>query len=593
MSRTPLHFAAFAFGLIGLFISQVGRAELLVTADIDGGDSSIKENIRAHLSADDLPCSTSERRLLRALRRAKDEIPAALRALGYYHGQWQVSHSSSTRLEEGISKKLTNQRQACWQVNIKVEPGDPVIITDVAVEVVGEADTDTEFQQYLKTLPIKKGDQLNHGQYEDVKRTLTQRARNRGYFEAKYDTHELVVDRDRNEADIRIRFNSGPRYRFGDIHFVESPLSEALLRRFLPFNTGDHFNNSKLIEFQSKLVSSGYFDSVGVDQQLARKEDRDVPIHVETTAKTRYETTLGIGASTDTGPRISYGLRNRRVNDKGDTYQISSQLSPVQSNLGFQYSQPRATPLTEKLQWSTGVATEDTDTVDSTSFQAKVALIDEVSHGWMQTTSLRFLREDYEIADEDRSSVLLIPEISWARSTSNDPRYPTKGWRLTTAVRGTLKEVISDISMFQMEIDGKVILPLFGGRVISRAGLGATALDEFDDLPASLRFFAGGDNSVRGYGYKDLGPEDDDGEVIGGQHRITTSIEYDHKVWRDFALATFYDAGNAFDTNDFTFYHSAGIGIRWFSPIGPIRIDLAFPLKEGGYRIHLSMGPDL
>lgn len=586
-------FVVIAIGLFAALRCQSASAELTVRTEIDGGDSAVRENIRGHLSADDLPCDVSERRLLRALRRAKDEMTNALRALGYYHGQWQISHAAGNRLEEGIGKKLTNQRKACWQVDIKVEPGEPVIIDAVVIEVTGEAQTDTEFRQYLDNLPIKKGDQLNHGRYEEVKRTLTQRARNRGYFEARYDEQALLVDSDRNLATLNVRFNSGPRYRFGDLHFSESPLSESLLRRFLPFQTGDEFNNSKLIEFQSKLVSSAYFDSVSVDQQLADQEGKRIPIQVETTAKTRYETTVGIGASTDTGPRVSYGLRNRRVNEKGDTYQISSQLSPVQSNLGFQYSQPRANPLTEKLQWSTGVATEDTDSVESTSYQAKVALIDEVSHGWLQTTSLRFLREDYEIADEDRSSLLLIPEISWARSTSNDPRYPTKGWRLTTAVRGTLKEVISDISMFQMEIDGKVILPLFSGRVISRAGLGATALDEFDDLPASLRFFAGGDNSVRGYGYKDLGPEDEDGEVIGGQHRITTSIEYDHKVWRDFALATFYDAGNAFDTNDFTFYHSAGIGIRWFSPIGPIRIDLAFPLKEGGYRIHLSMGPDL
>ena len=597
MMRLRKSIIAVFIAAAALLLCAQSRAELLVMADISGEDdsldSAIQDNIRAHLSADNLPCSTSERSLLRALRKSGDEISRAMRALGYYHSSWKISHKKDSRLEEGISKKLINKRQDCWKVRVVVTPGEPVRMTQVDVKVLGEASTDPVFQDYLNELPAKVGQQLNHAAYEDIKKGLNQRARNFGYFEAKLDTHTLEIDTDTNQANISISFDSGPRYHFGAVTFSASPLGEPLLERFLPFQIGEAFNNNKLIEFQSKLVSSGYFDSVSVDQQTSESDAKTVPIAVTTTPKTRYETTAGIGASTDTGPRLSYGLRNRRVNPDGDTYQVSSQLSPVQSNLGFQYSQPRANPLTEKLQWSTGIETEDTDTVDSTSFQAKVALIDETSSNWLQTTSLKFLREDYEVSDVDRSSILLIPEIAWTKSQSNNPRYPTKGWRITAAVRGAVKEVVSDISMAQVETDAKLILPLWGGRLISRAGFGATALDEFDELPASLRFFAGGDNSVRGFGYKDLGPEDDEGEVIGGQHRITASMEYDHKVWRDFALATFYDVGNAFDSEDFTLYHSAGIGIRWFSPIGPIRIDLAFPLKDGSYRIHLSMGPDL
>ena len=98
---------------------------------------------------------------------------------------------------------------------------------------------------------------------------------------------------------------------------------------------------------------------------------------------------------------------------------------------------------------------------------------------------------------------------------------------------------------------------------------------------------------MRGYGYETLGPEDATGEVVGGKHRLTGSVEYDYRVWGDFALAGFYDAGNAFDTSDFTFYESAGFGLRWLSPIGPVRVDFAFPLKDGGFHFHLSMGPDL
>jgi translocation and assembly module TamA len=578
---------------IAVFQAGFARAELLTIVDVDGGNTDIQNNIRAHLSASNLPCSVSERRLIRALRGAGEEISSAMRALGYYRSSWRIRHQQDYRLEEGIGKKLVNLRQECWRVTININPGKATLLTSVEIQLSGDASQDSVFKDYLASLPLKEGQQLNHAAYDNIKRSLSQQARNRGYLDAKFLKHILQVDPKNHTALVAIHFDSGPRYRFGEIHFTESPLDDALLRRFMSFTESDPFNSDQLIEFQSNLISSGYFDTVSVDQGNTDQKQNRIPINVVTQAKKRYETTAGIGASTDTGPRLSYGLQNRRVNPRGDSYHISSQLSPVQSNLGFQYSQPRTNPLKEKLQWSTGIETEDTDTTESTSFQAKVALIDEVGNNWLQTSSLRFLHEDYTIADADHRSVLLIPEISWVKSRSNNPRYPTRGWRISGALRGTLKEVISDISMLQASGDAKFIWPLLGGRLISRGGVGATALDEFDELPSSLRFFAGGDNSVRGYGYKDLGPEDSDGVVIGGQHRLTGSLEYDHKVWRDFALAGFYDAGNAFDTHDVTLYHSAGVGFRWFSPIGPIRVDFGFPLKEGGYRLHLSMGPDL
>ena len=167
------------------------------------------------------------------------------------------------------------------------------------------------------------------------------------------------------------------------------------------------------------------------------------------------------------------------------------------------------------------------------------------------------------------------------------------GWRLQFSARGAIEGIASDMTLGQATAEGKVILPLFGGRLLSRVNLGATALDDFSRLPASLRFFAGGDNSVRGYQYESLGPENSQGDVVGGKHLLAGSIEVDHKIWREVALAAFIDAGTAFDTRDFTLHQSAGVGIRWFSPIGPIRFDLAFPLKDGGFRVHLSMGPDL
>ena len=558
-----------------------------VTPQVSGGTASLRNNVRVHLGYGDIPCTLSEARLRGRMRGADGKMSEALRALGYYNGSWTIER------EFVAAKSSRNGNGGCWVIRINIEPGEPVLVDSLDVRILGDGADDPVFREYLAKLPMAVGQRLNHDRYEDIKKDIAQRARSHGYFQGNYTEHTLRVNTDSNRADITLLYDSGPRYRFGALTYEPSPLGEQLLRRYQTFESGDYYDTGKLIQFQNNLVNSNYFDSVSVDQSRPDSEELEMPISVTLTARSKYETTAGVGFSTDTGPRISYGLRNRRVNPDGDTYQILSQLSPVQSNLGFLYEQPGENPLREKTQWSSGLQREDTDTATSDSFRAEVARITVNDAGWMRTINLKYLFESFEIADDRESSMLLMPGIGWSRSNANDPRYPTQGWRLNTNLRGAVQGLVSDLTMAQAEADAKLILPLLGGRLLTRAGIATTALDEFSKLPASLRYFAGGDNSVRGFGYQTLGPENSDGDVIGGKHRITGSVEYDHRVWGDFALATFYDTGAAFDTRDFTLQHSAGFGVRWLSPIGPIRVDFAFPLKDGGFRLHLSMGPDL
>ena len=133
------------------------------------------------------------------------------------------------------------------------------------------------------------------------------------------------------------------------------------------------------------------------------------------------------------------------------------------------------------------------------------------------------------------------------------------------------------------------------GRVILRGEAGVTIASEVTVLPASIRFFAGGDQSVRGYDYKELGPVDENGEVIGGRYLLVGSIEYDHRITDDWSVAAFLDAGNAFDDFDEPLEQGAGFGVRWRSPVGPVRLDIANAISKPGnhWRVHFTIGPDL
>jgi translocation and assembly module TamA len=146
-----------------------------------------------------------------------------------------------------------------------------------------------------------------------------------------------------------------------------------------------------------------------------------------------------------------------------------------------------------------------------------------------------------------------------------------------------------------MRFDGRIVRPLGErGRLIGRGTLGAIEVDDFDLLPASERFFAGGDQSVRGFDLNSLGPVDADGNVVGGTRLVTASFEYELRVRGPWGIAFFVDGGNALDDFGDELEYGAGIGLRYRTPLGNVRIDLAVPVSEaGGLHAHFGFGPEL
>ena len=564
--------------LLAIAVAAPALARNRVQVEIPGVEARVAENIRAHLNLGRLPCDLGELQLRNALSDADEQISTALRALGWYRAEWR------------IEQKLADQ---CWRIDIEVTPGEPTRIERLDIRISGEGKDSTVLTEALAGGPLEAGDQVHHGKYEELKRRLRRTALDHGYFESQFTESRLAVDRDANSAIITLTFDTGPRYRFGEVTVAEIPLKRDFIDDYLTFAPGDPFDARKLIRLQNNLINSPYFDQVYVNQGEPDSETKRVDITLDLAVKSKYESIFGVGFSTDLGPRLSYQLRNRRFNGDGDTYQLSTQFSPVKSNIGFQYQQPGRDPVNEKTLWSLGWQREDNDTYTSQGYNAEVSRIKAHDNGWVRTLSLSLLVEDFDIASDSDNVVFLFPGLHWQKTRSNDHHYPTRGWRLSAGFKGGADEVLSATSFFQARLGGKFILPLLDGRLIGRADLGTTFVDDFSKLPASLRYFAGGDNSVRGYDYESLGPTDDDGEVVGGKHLITGSVEYDRRIYGDYSLAVFYDAGNAFDNDAFTIFESVGLGVRWHSPVGTIRADLAFPLESDSVRLHISMGPEL
>ena len=541
--------------------------------------AAVRKNILQHLGLGSEHCQISNRRRAVLLDGADEKIRQALRALGYYHASWNSALSRSDQ---------------CWSMTIEVTPGAPTTLGRIQVEIDGDARNDPEFARLLEITLPKTGAQLNHGNYETFKQSLQKLAQQRGYAESHFTQQQLQVSLESQTADILLGFNSGPRYHFGPVNFEQAIFDDTFLEQFLPFSATTPFHAPLLSRFQQSLINSRYFDQVIVTQLPPDRETRQIPVQVTLTPGPRYSTSLGVGIATDTGPRGSIGFRNNRANQRGHRYGADTQLSRVKSTVSLEYQIPLQQPDTEVVTFKTGWEEEDTDSADSETWFVGAAHSRSLDNGWIRTIDLVYQVESYEVGDDRNTTELVVPGIGWQKTRADNPAYPYTGWRTRFSLRGAAESLGSDLSFLQLQGSGKYILPLLGGRLLGRLEGGLSLMSNFEEMPSSFRFFAGGDNSVRGYDYEELGPLNDVGDVVGGRHLLTASVEYDYPVYKNYALAVFYDVGNAFDNSSFTLKRSFGVGLRWRSPLGPIRLDLAFPdTSEQAFRIHLSMGPDL
>lgn len=566
--------------LFAIFFNYLANAQVEVR--IEGVEAALEKALRAEISLARQKESEhlTEARIKTQFQRAYGEIERGLQAHGYY--QSQVTGSLA-------------QTETGWQATFTVDPGAPVIISELNIVVGGGGEKDEALLKAVEAFPLKQGDRLNHGSYESGKSRIMNIARERGYFDAVWITHQISISQQRQEAIVTLALETGRRYRFGEVELPATIVSEALLKALLPFNSGDPYDAIKIISYQNRLRDSNYFRDVQVRPGLDEIEAYQVPVKVSLTANARNSYRIGVGFGTDSGPRLSAAWDNHYLNRSGHKAEADLRLSPVLSSVSGSYLIPFFNGTDVQLGITSSLSREDTDTTDSNIFQTGIDRI-TTRGGWHETLSLNYRFEDFAVGGQSGSSHLLLPGIGYWKSVSDDPIYSRKGFRLSFDLRGAVEGLISDVTFLHGRIAGKGILPLGSrGRFISRAEIGGAWVSDFSDLPASLRFFAGGDKSIRGFDFKELGPRDETGKVIGGKYLAVGSVEYEHKIVGNWSLALFSDFGNAF--NDFSeeINYSIGTGIRWLSPVGLVRLDVAAGISadDPPIGVHIVVGPDL
>lgn len=579
-------FRAFAVGLslvvIAIAWPGAARAEG-VQVEVEGIEGAELENVRALLGIVQRefpdPESIDPAIVRRLHRRAPEQIRAALRPFGYYAAEVD---SSLTRTDAG------------WRADYRVRLGEPVRLIGVTIRLEGAAADDPAFDSLLAALPLREGEQLNHANYEAAKKQLMELAAEHGYIEARWAENVLRIDPDARIANATLVLASGPRYRFGEVRFQPTVLSDAFLRRYLRFQPGEPFVAGKLLELQYALDDSDYFRRVDVSARRAETANGRIPVDVRLEAKSKYRYTFGIGFGTDTGARASLGRHTRYVNPQGHRLSAEVQVSQIGTRLASRYTIPLKEPWRERLELDASL--DDKEIGDNRSQQLELggSRVTSVG-GWQRSVSLAFQRSRDENDGVVTERDLVMPGIGFARRSFDDAVYARRGYRLSLGIRGGSVTLGSDVSFLRMRLAGNYVRGLWdGGRVLLRGELGRVRVEGFDDLPLSQRFFAGGDQSVRGFGFESLGPEDADGDVIGGTYLAVASIELEQLIAGNWGAALFVDAGNAANESDFPLRTAAGVGLRYRSPVGVFRLDVAKATDgDESARLHLGLGVDL
>jgi translocation and assembly module TamA len=252
---------------------------------------------------------------------------------------------------------------------------------------------------------------------------------------------------------------------------------------------------------------------------------------------------------------------------------------------------------TDTLSFRGSVGTRELGDLDTDQGSLGMSLND-VWHGFERRLFLVAGRERWTENEQELTESALYPGMQLTSRNVADAEslFTRKGYSWSADVRGGSDSLQSSTSFLRFSVTGNLVMPLAERiRFLLRSEYGAIDVDDLSRLPPSQRFFAGGDRSVRGYRYEKLGPTDTTGAVVGGRYLLTTSVELDYLFFRNYGAAVFYDAGNAANEPWPDVKTSVGIGMRWRSPVGILRIDIAHPLDDldTDYRLHLSIGSDL
>lgn len=486
-------------------------------------------------------------------------------------------------------------------------PGEPSVVTDVKITFTGPIMTDTgvqaQRQRVINQWPLEVDMRFSQTRWSAAKQKTLQLLTAQSYPTAQITASQADVDPLTRSVRLSINLESGPRYRLGPLVVTGlNHFDTDLVRRLVRLQASE-YDQAELVAAQQRLTDSGYFDSAFISIDTTG-DPNAAPVLVQVREAKLQKLVLGVGFSTETGARLSIEhthhkipyLDWRSINKlvlARDTTALSSEFT--------------SHPNDDNWRWSVGTVVQQ-QTLGSFLVHSQSVRVGRSRNTEPFDTDyfLQYDRADAATSDATAQDVVesLSANYAFTLRRFDHPLFPNSGWGLGLALgAGTTLGSQSNpysrvlgrwLSFMPLGTQGDA--PSSHGRIAFRAQAGAVLAQPATELPSTQLFFIGGDNSVRGYGYRDLGVPLPDGQVAGGRYMALGSVEWQRPIRiagrvSDWESTLFVDAGSvANNTSELRPRFGVGVGARWKSPVGPLQIDLAYGVDVQRLRLHMNVG---
>jgi translocation and assembly module TamA len=549
-----------------------------VTAD----QSDIEDNIRAYLNT----LSKIRRRgFVFHKKEIEKKVAEAMAVFGYYNPE--------------ITIELADQSDnANGEVLIKARKGKPVLIRNIEADLNVDDEVLALLEKVRLLNHMVKDGIFNHSDYESYKSSLIANAVSKGYLKAKLVSSRVKLYPEENAADIFITFDGGPRYKISRIEFHGFEESHDMARKLTPIKEGEYYDTEKISKMNHNLYESGYFKTADIQTKKDDIVDDQVPLKVELARRPYATLDAGIGVSTDEGVRLQLFGKMPWLNSKGHSFNSFMKVSQVNQYIHGDYIIPRNDPLRDFYVISPHFEHKDNNDTLYDSVVMTLAYVTKTHGRWERKYFLEYGYDDFEQGGEHGNASLLMPGVQLSTSDMEENTMdPSWGYRFTVTGKTSVEQMISNQSLAHVNASMKWVLsPTENSRLVMRYEQGWLFGGDMKKIPPRLRFFAGGDQSIRGYGFEKIAPKNNKGELLGGRYLSVGSVEMQFPIRTGMRLATFLDAGtvnNSYIHPDM--HYGTGLGVRYISPVGPIRFDIGVGVSETHvpWKIHFGIGPEL
>ncbi|MDT0593344.1 autotransporter assembly complex protein TamA [Glaciecola petra] len=576
-------------------------------------DDDIIENIEIFVQQVSLPVSEFavdeyEQKIVKAADKA-------VQAFAYYNAEFVLTPIQFAEFNDD-GKQEREEGEYPFSIAMNVTLNQAVVISKINLlhDISNTTLLPENLAKVLKQVSGLQNKILDHDEYSSLKNQLITFALLYGYFDFKFIDHKLNILSDENEqqstATIEWEFILGKRHKFGEIVFLEDTRGQDIATGVRTFKTGEYFDQTKIGQFSVDMSSTGYFNNAIARANASRKEGLLVPVEVILDPKPKDIFNPGIGFSTDTGPRVSLSWDRPWVNLRGHSLGGELYVSEPEQFLEVDYRVPKENPLKDFLNYQVGYKLVDDNQTNSETITlaAQRQWGGKVDGDWDKIAFIKLQQESFEQGlQEKQTTRLVLPGFTFNRTRKDGDLFVNWGDYQQLTVEAGSKDFLSDIDFFKVIARTKWIRQFDRHRLVLRADAGAISTSDFSRVPSSLRFFAGGDQSIRGFGLNEVSDfrrienergeidEDSDIELLGGKYLAVASIEYAYNVTENWRAAVFFDTGNA--SNEFAENLATGVGVgaHWLSPIGNVQIYVARGKSdfEERWDVHLIIGPGL